>query len=211
MARYTGPVCRICRRENRKIYLKGRRCMSPKCAMERRPYPPGQFGQAGQRRRRRSDYGLQLRSKQALRYAYGVLEGQLRRYVRQAERMPGVAGENLLRLLETRLDNVVYRAGFASSRREARQLVRHRHVEVNGRVVNIPSFRVRPGDVVRLREKSKNLQPVVEALSAGGGRVPRWLQVDFEARTVTVTDLPRRDDIPDVPADEQVVMEFYSR
>lgn len=211
MARYTGPVCRICRRENRKIYLKGRRCLSPKCAMERRPYPPGQFGQSGQRRRRRSDYGLQLRSKQALRFAYGVLESQLRRYVRQAERMPGVAGENLLRLLETRLDNVVYRAGFALSRRQARQLVRHRHVEVNGRVVDIPSYRVRPGDVIRAREKSRSLLPVAEAVQAGFSRPARWLQVDVDAHTVVVADLPSRSDVTDAPADEQVVMEFYSR
>ncbi len=209
MARYTGPVCRLCRREGRKLYLKGMRCMSPKCGVDKRPYAPGQFGQHG-RRRRTSDFALQLRQKQALRVSYGLLEGQLSMYVVQAERMPGVAGENLLRLLETRLDNVVYRAGMATSRREARQLVRHRHVLVNDHPVNIPSFRVRANDVVKVRERDKNLVSVVHAIEVGAKVPPRWLTVDFENRVATVADLPRREDI-DVQADEQVVMEFYSR
>jgi small subunit ribosomal protein S4 len=183
--------------------------MGPKCGVEKRPYAPGQFGQHG-RRRRTSDFALQLRQKQALRVSYGLLEGQLGMYVVQAERMPGVAGENLLRLLETRLDNVVYRAGMATSRREARQLVRHRHVTVNDHPVNIPSFRVRASDVVKVRERDKNLTSVVHAIEIGAKVPPRWLTVDFENRVATVADLPRREDI-DVQADEQIVMEFYSR
>jgi small subunit ribosomal protein S4 len=210
MARYLGPVCRLCRRENRKLFLKGQRCLSTKCALERRPYPPGQFGQQLSRRRRRSDYAIQLRHKQALRAYYGVLEQQFKRYVRQAERLPGVAGENLLRLLETRLDNVVYRAGFATSRAQARQLVSQRHFLVNGRIVNIPSYRVRPGDEVRVREKSQKLLPLVQAIELSPRVPPRWLEVDYENRVIKVTDLPARLDI-DVPADEQAVMEFYSR
>lgn len=211
MARYTGPVCRLCRRERRKLYLKGQRCLSPKCALEKRPYPPGQFGEQAGRRRRRSDYAVQLRNKQALRMFYGVLEGQFKRYVRQAERMPGVTGENLLRLLEGRLDNVVYRAGFAASRRQARQLVGQRHFQVNGRIVDIPSYRVRPGDVITVKDKSRNIPPIVEAVETGARVPPRWLEVNPENRTVRVLDLPAREDITDLPADEQVVIEFYSR
>ncbi len=210
MARYTGPVCRLCRREGRKLYLKGQRCLSPRCAVEKRPYPPGQFGEHAQRRRRRTDYALQLRTKQALRTFYGILEGQMKRYVGQAERMPGVTGDNLLRLLETRLDSVVYRAGFVSSRRQARQLIGQRHFAVNGHVVTIASYRVRPGDVVTVREKSKNLPPIVEAVDVGARIAPRWLEVDYEQRSIRVLDLPAREDI-EVPADEQLVVEFYSR
>ncbi len=210
MARYRGPVCRLCRREGRKLYLKGQRCLT-KCTLDKRPYPPGQFGQQAGRRRRRSDYGIQLRQKQALKAQYGILEGQFKRYVREAERMPGVAGENLLRLLETRLDNVVYRAGFAASRPQARQLVSQRHFEVNGRVVNIPSYRVRVGDEIRVREKSKNIQPIVEAIEVAPRTPPRWLEVDPEQRRAKVVDLPRREDITDVQVDEQTVLEFYSR
>jgi small subunit ribosomal protein S4 len=183
--------------------------MGAKCGFEKRPYAPGQFGQHG-RRRRTSDFALQLRQKQALRVSYGLLEGQLGTYVRQAERMPGVAGENLLRLLETRLDNVVYRAGLATSRREARQLVRHRHFLVNDRAVNVPSFRVRQNDVVKVAEKFKNLKPIALAVEVGAKVPPRWLTVDYEQRVVSISDLPRREDI-DVQADEQVVLEFYSR
>lgn len=151
-----------------------------------------------------------MRTKQTLRYAYGVLESQLRRYVAHAERMPGVAGDNLLRLLETRLDNVVYRANFGSSRREARQLIRHRHFEVNGRIVTIPSYRVRTGDVVKVRDKSKNLLPIAHAVEVSANIAPRWIEVGVEARTARIADLPKREDI-EVPVDEQLVMGFYSR
>ncbi|MBC7288277.1 MAG: 30S ribosomal protein S4 [Armatimonadetes bacterium] len=208
MARYRGPVCRLCRREGRKLYLKGQRCFT-KCTFDKRPVPPGQFG--SQSGRRKSDYAIQLRQKQALKAQYGVLENQFKRYVREAERMPGVAGENLLRLLETRLDNVVYRCGFASSRAQARQLVSQRHFEVNGHPVNIASYRVRVGDVIRVREKSMNIPPIVEALRAASRVPPRWLEVDPDQRTARVVDLPRRDDITDVQVDEQTVLEFYSR
>ena len=211
MARYRGPVCRICRREGKKLYLKGPKCYTPKCPFEKRPYPPGQFGPQQQRRRRMSDYAIQLRQKQTMKMIYGVLEKQFKRYVKEAMRMPGVTGDNLFRLLETRLDNVVYRAGFAESRRQARQLVRHRHFEVNGRVVDIPSYRVRVGDEIRVREKSKNLQPIEAAITASAKTPPRWLDVDYENRVIRVVDLPKREDITDVPVDEQVVIEFYSR
>ncbi len=210
MARYTGPVCRLCRREGRKLYLKGQRCTSPKCAVEKRPYPPGQLGEHGRRRRRRTDYAVQLRTKQAIRTFYGLLEGQFRRYVSQAERMPGVPGDNLLALLETRLDSVVSRAGLVASRAQARQLIGQRHFEVNGRVVTVASYRVRPGEVVAVREKSRNLPPIVEAVEVAARVAPRWLEVDYERRTAKVVNLPAREDV-DVPGDEQVVVEFYSR
>ncbi|MCD6352346.1 MAG: 30S ribosomal protein S4 [Armatimonadetes bacterium] len=210
MGRYTGPVCRLCRREGRKLYLKGQRCLSPKCAMEKRAYPPGQFGQHRGRRRRRSDYAVQLRAKQTLRTFYGLLEHQFKRYVDQAERMPGVTGDNLLALLETRLDSVVYRSGLVASRAQARQLVGQRHFLVNGHVVDIPSYRVRPGDEIAVREKSRNIQPIVEAIEIGARVPPRWLEVDYENRKIKVVDMPTRQDI-DVPGDEQLVIEFYSR
>lgn len=190
--------------------MKGQRCLSPKCAVEKRPYPPGQFGEHGRRRRRRTDYAVQLRTKQAIRTFYGLLEGQFRRYVSQAERMPGVTGDNLLALLETRLDSVVYRAGLVASRAQARQLIGQGHFEVNGRAVTVASYRVRPGDVVGVREKSRNLPPIVEAVEVGARVAPRWLEVDYEKGTARVVDLPAREDI-DVPGDEQVVVEFYSR
>src|SRR6266545_1606275 len=185
MARYTGPDCKLCRREREKLYLKGRRCESPKCAIEKRPYPPGEHGRT---RIKESEYLMQLREKQKARRIYGVLERQFRGYYQAAASQPGVTGENLLRLLETRLDNVVYRAGLATSRDQARQLVRHKHFLVNGRSVNVPSFRIRPGDRVEVRQRSRNLLIVHDAVEASESRViPPWLDVDRGALAVTVT------------------------
>jgi len=211
MARYKGPVCRKCRREGQKLFLKGQRCTSPKCSFEKKAYPPGQLGEAGLRRRRTSDYGTQLREKQKLRTMYGVLEKPLRRYVEHAERMEGVAGENLLRLLEARLDNIVYRAALAASRAEARQLVSHGHIVVNGRTVSVASFRVRPGDVVKVRDKSRDIAPVAAATGAAGGRaVLSWLQCDPDGRMATMVAVPERSEI-EADVDEQMIIEFYSR
>ena len=210
MARYKGPVCRKCRREGQKLFLKGQRCYGPKCAWEKKQYPPGQSGEGGSRRRP-SDYAMQMREKQKLRGFYSVLEKPFRKYVRQAERMDGVAGENLLRLLECRLDNVVYRAGMAQSRKEARQLVAHRHFTVNGHIVDVASVRVRPGDVVKCRDKSKDIAPVAAAAASAGGRPQlSWLQVDLGTRTATMVSMPERAEI-DTQVDEQTIIEFYSR
>lgn len=211
MARYKGPVCRICRREGQKLFLKGQRCYGPKCAFEKKAYPPGQFGERGTRRRRPSDYGIQLREKQKLRNTYGVLEKPFRRYVREAEGLEGVGGENLLRLLETRLDNIVYRSGVAASRPEARQLVVHGHFTVNDKRADVPSYRCRPGDVIKAKDKSKDIAPIAAAAGAAGGRPQlSWLQADPEGRTATVVSLPDRAEI-DVVINEQMVMEYYSR
>jgi small subunit ribosomal protein S4 len=208
MARYIGPDCKLCRRERQKLYLKGTKCDSPKCPVELRPYPPGEHGRG---RVRESEYLLQLREKQKARRIYGVLERQFRGYYEDATRMEGLTGLNLLRLLETRLDNVVYRGGLARSRDEARQLVRHRHVTVNGRTVNIPSYRVRPGDVVEIREKSRNITPVIGALEIFGRHpVPDWLHADVEARRIEVRALPERHQI-DVPVQEHLIVELYSK
>jgi small subunit ribosomal protein S4 len=208
MARYTGPDCKLCRRERQKLYLKGTRCESPKCAIERRPYPPGEHGRA---RIKESEYLTQLREKQKARRIYGVLERQFRGYYQAAATQEGVTGENLLRLLETRLDNAVYRAGFSTSRDQARQLVRHRHFQVNGRIVSIPSFRVRPGDVIEVRERSRNLLPVQEAVQLSESRViPPWLDVDTTGFRITVRDLPGRAMI-DTPVQEQLIVELYSK
>jgi small subunit ribosomal protein S4 len=211
MARYKEAVCRLCRREGVKLFLKGQRCLGPKCAVDKRPYPPGQAGEAGARRRRPGDYALQLREKQKLRSIYGMLEKPFRAYVRTAERLPGVAGVILLQLLERRLDNVVFRAGFAQSRPEARQLVAHRHVQVNGRTVDVPSFRVRIGDVVKIAENDKGITPVVNAVNLAGGRPGcPWMTVDLDSRTTTFNAIPQRSEI-DVNVNETQVMEFYSR
>ena len=211
MARYTGPVCRLCRREGQKLYLKGQRCNGPKCAWEKKQYPPGHLGEASLRRRRQSDYGIQLREKQKLRRIYGVLEKPFRRYVRRAERMDGVTSENLLRLLETRLDNLVYRAGLAASRAEARQLVAHGHIAVNEAVVDRPSFGATPGDALGVVQKSRDIAPVAGAAAAAGGKAQlSWLQTDPENRTATVMAMPDRAEI-DVEVDEQTIIEFYSR
>jgi len=208
MARYTGPVCRLCRREGQKLFLKGDRCYGDKCSVARRPYPPGIHGQG---RHKISEYGQQLREKQKCKRVYGVLERQFTRYFDMAERKPGVTGENLLQILESRLDNVVYRLGFASSRAEARQLVRHRHFTVNGRIVSLPSYRVRPGDVVAVKESSRSLNKFVEAAEEMSQRIiPEWLDLNVEAMEGRVLSLPTRDQI-DTDVQEQVVVELYSR
>lgn len=208
MARYTGADCRLCRREGIKLFLKGDRCYGDKCAIERRPYPPGQ---AGKKRPRDSEYRVQLREKQRAKRMYGLLEKQFRAYYELASRQAGITGENLLRLLESRLDNVVYRLGFAKSRDEARQITRHGHVTVNGRRVNIPSFRVRPGDLVAVGPKSKELLVIKTSLIASEKiEVPGWLEVDIEKLQGTVLSLPTREMI-DAPVREQLIVELYSK
>ncbi|TDY42828.1 SSU ribosomal protein S4P [Alicyclobacillus sacchari] len=208
MARYTGPVCRLCRREGIKLYLKGERCFSEKCAIDKRPYAPGQHGQG---RKRNSEYGSQLREKQKARRYYGVLESQFERYYEEAARRRGVTGETLLSLLESRLDNVVYRLGFAASRAEARQIVRHGHIEVNGRRVDIPSFLAREGDVIAIREKSRDNGRIKELVESIGNRtIPAWLQLDVEKLSGKVLRKPEREEI-DTPVAEQMIVEYYSR
>lgn len=210
MARYIGAVCRLCRREGVRLYLKGERCYSAKCAIERRAFPPGEHSQT-RSRRRVSDYGLQLREKQKLRRIYGVLERQFRRYFDEAERRPGVTGAILLQLLERRLDNVVYRLGFATSRAQARVLVSQGHFAVNGRPVNVASFLVNVGDVVAVREKSRGLAPFVAAAErAGGRRLASWLEMDADVFQGRVLSLPAREEI-DTQVQEELVVEFYSR
>jgi small subunit ribosomal protein S4 len=208
MSRYRGPVSRLCRREGMKLFLKGAKCYTKKCPFERRPSPPGQHAV---RRRKMSDYGVQLREKQRVRRVYSVHERQFKRYFETAERRPGVTGENLLRLLETRLDNVVFRMGFASSRAQARQLVTHGHFEVNGTPTNIPSYQAREGDRVEVRGTSRKadyFKNVRDALA--GAQRPDWLNVDADKMTGSVTALPRRDQMP-LELNEQLVVEFYSR
>lgn len=208
MARYTGPVCRLCRREGQKLFLKGERCYSAKCSVGRRAYAPGQHGQG---RKKSSEYGLQLRAKQKARRYYGVNEVQFHHYFEIAERKAGVTGENLLRLLESRLDNIVYRVGFASSRAEARQLVGHGHFEVNGKRVDIASYLVKPGDIISICEKSRGsekIKAVVEANSAHP--VPQWVDVNRDALEAKIINLPERDMI-DAPIEEQLIVEFYSK
>jgi small subunit ribosomal protein S4 len=208
MARYTDSVCRLCRREGVKLFLKGERCYTDKCAIERRNYPPGQHGQA---RAKFSEYAIQLREKQKLRRIYGVLERQFRRYFRAAERGKGVTGESLLILLERRLDNLVYRMGFANSRSEGRQLVRHGHFAINGRKVNIPSYLVNAGDMITVREKSRQITRIGEALEASQRRgIPDWLEVDRQAFTARVKALPARADLT-APINEKLVVELYSK
>ena len=208
MSRYTGPVCRQCRREGTKLFLKGDRCYTEKCGVERRAYPPGQHGQG---RPRFSDYGVQLREKQKVKRMYGVQEAQFRLTMGSATRMRGRTGENLLSLLERRLDNVVFRLGFATSRAEARQLVRHGHFEVEGRKVDVPSFRVRAGSRVRVREKSRQVARITEALEALERRsVPGWLELDKERFEGIVKTLPTREDVT-MPIQEQLIVELYSR
>ena len=209
MGRYIGPVCRLCRREGVKLYLKGERCYSPKCAMERRPYPPGQHGQ--KRARRPSDYAVRLREKQKLRRIYGISERQFRNLFEEASKKKGVTGSVFLGLLESRLDNVVYRLGSAVSRRQARQLVRHGHITVNGRRVDLPSYRVRPGDEIAVAEKSRNLELIRQNLEAMKGRkVGPWLSLDVEGMKGKFLRLPDREDLA-LPVNEQLVIEFYSR
>ena len=208
MARYTDPVCRLCRREGAKLFLKGTRCYSKKCAFERRQAPPGQHGV---RRRKVGDYGLQLREKQKIRRVYSVLERQFQGYFETASSTPGVTGENLLRMLETRIDNVVFRAGFAPSRSAARQMVRHRHFWVNGRTVDIPSFQVKAGDEVQVRDKSKEMSAIKSALEARKGQgVPDWIDLNVEKLSGRVLHIPTRASIP-VPINEQLIVELYSK
>ncbi len=208
MSRYRGPVSRLCRREGMKLFLKGAKCYTKKCPFERRPTPPGQHGV---RRRKMSDFGVQLREKQKVRRVYSVHERQFKRYFETAERRPGVTGENLLRLLETRLDNVVYRMGFASSRGQARQLVTHGHFAVNGQPTNVASFQVGEGDRIEVRESSRRaayFKSLREALA--GAQRPDWLSVDTDKMIGSVSTLPRRDQMP-LELNEQLVVEYYSR
>ena len=208
MARYTGPSCRLCRRENMELFLKGDRCYTDKCAIKRRNYPPGQHGQG---RTKNSAYGIQLREKQKVRRIYGLMENQFRGYFAEADRMKGVTGENLLSLLERRLDNVVYRLGFASSRSESRQLVRHGHFTLNGKKVDIPSIQTRVGDVIELREKSRKIVSINDALDAVARRgIPQWLELDRDAFKGNLKALPVRDDVT-TPIQEQLVVELYSK
>ena len=208
MARYTGPVCRLCRRDRMKLFLKGTKCDSMKCPIERRPYPPGDHGRS--RRQQGSEYLTQLREKQKARRIYGLMEKQFRKLYSEAVRQNGVTGENLLRLLETRLDNVAFRAGWGSSRSQARQLVRHGHVKVNGKRVNIPSFQVRKGDVVSLSEKAKAMIVVRQNIDTLDRQLSPWLEGADNGQQVTVRELPLRAHI-DVPVREQLIVELYSK
>ncbi len=208
MARYTGPVCRHCRRENQKLFLKGDRCYTDKCSFERRGYPPGQHGQG---RIKFSEYGIQLREKQKIKRMYGLGEKQFRSYFEEAERRKGVTGSNLLSLLERRLDNVAYRSGLANSRAEARHLVKHGHFIVNDSKVNIPSLHVNKGDLITVCEKSRNKTVIRYALEAVKRReIPQWLELDSEQFTAKVRDLPSRDDVT-APMEERLVVELYSK
>ena len=209
MARYTGAVCRLCRREGQKLFLKGERCYTAKCSVARRAYAPGQHGQA--RNKKASEYGRQLRTKQYAKRYYGVLEGQFRHYFEMAEKMQGVTGENLLRICESRLDNVVYRLGFAASRKEARQLVLHRHFTVNGHKVNIPSFLTRPGQVVAMKDGSRSLDKMKAIVEANAGRpIPKWLELNRETLEAKIVAVPNREDI-DLPIEETLIVELYSK
>ncbi len=208
MARYTGPVCRLCRREDLKLFLKGDRCYTDKCAFERRAYPPGQHGQG---RKKRSDYGEQLREKQKVKRMYCLAEKQFKGYYRAGSRAKGVTGENLLMLLERRLDNLVYRLGFASTRSEARQLVRHRHFLRNGRICNIPSAILRPGDTITVKDKSQKIAKITEAMAAVERRgVPTWLELDKEGFKGMMKDMPIREELS-MPIREQLIVELYSK
>lgn len=206
MARYTGPSCRLCRREGQKLFLKGERCYSTKCAIDRRNYAPGQHGQG---RKKISDYGLQLREKQKAKRFYGVLETQFKNYFEKAASKPGITGENLLTMLETRLDNVVFRMGFASSRKEAKQLVRHGHFQLNGHKVDIPSLTVSEGDVIKVKENSSN-SPKFKELKEAAVNTPGWVSVDFEKLEGKVISYPTRQDI-DIPIEEHLIVELYSK
>ena len=208
MARYTGAVCRLCRREGQKLFLKGERCYSEKCSVGLRGYAPGQHGQG---RKKSSEYGMQLRAKQTARRFYGVQENQFHHYFEIAERKQGITGDNLLRILESRLDNVVYRVGFASSRAEARQLVGHGHYEVNGKRVDIASYLLKAGDVVSICEKSRASEKIKAVVEANSARpVPEWIDVDRNNLSAKVIALPTREQI-EAPVDEQLIVEYYSR
>ena len=208
MARYTGSVCRLCRREGCKLFLKGEKCYGPKCTVNARPTPPGEHGQA--RQRKMSEYGMQLREKQKAKRAYGVLESQFHKYFEEAERQKGITGDNLLVLLERRLDNVVYRTGFGASRPMARQLILHGHIRVNGKKVDIPSYLVKAGDVITIREKSAE-SDYFKSLREGTGKVmPSWLTIDAQNLKATVEAMPKREDI-DLTIQENLIVELYSR
>ena len=207
MARYREAVCRQCRREGIKLFLKGARCFGEKCAIERRNYPPGQHGLS---RTKLTNYGIQLREKQKAKHIYGVLETQFRRYFARAEREKGITGENLLKLLERRLDNVVFRLGLAASRRESRQMVAHGHIQVNARKVSVPSYIVRVGETVQLRASSKMQERVVDNIGAGRSAVPAWLDLDINQKKGTVRGLPVREDIQ-IPVQEQLIVELFSK
>jgi small subunit ribosomal protein S4 len=208
VARYTGPVCRLCRREDMKLFCKGDRCYTDKCAFERRAYPPGQHGQG---RRKRSDYGDQLREKQKVKRIYGVMEKQFKSYYHKANRMKGVTGENLLLLLERRFDNLIYRFGFAATRSEARQLVRQRHFQVNGKICNVPSALLRPGDIITVKEKSRQVAKINEALTAVQRRgMPTWLDLNRDEFKGTIKEMPVREELT-LPIREQLIVELYSK
>ena len=210
MARYLGPVCRLCRREGMKLFLKGERCHSEKCAIEKRNFIPGQHGK--DRKAKLVGYGLQLREKQKLRRVYGLLEAQFRNGFEKAAHQKGITGENLFVGLERRLDNVVYRMGFGTSRAQARQIVRHGHIQVNGRKVNIPSFQVKPGDEVAVREPSKNNPTILAARDATAhAPSPGWMDVDRENLHGKISGLPKRDELIQIPINEQLIVELYSK
>jgi len=212
MARYTGPVCKLCRREGEKLFLKGERCYSPKCAIEKRNYPPGQHGRMAQwARSRESDYGAQLRAKQKARRVYGILENQFRRYYRQAIKARGLTGLTLLQILESRLDNVIYRMGYASSRAQARQLVTHGHFTVNGRRTDIPSMQVKPGDLVQVREGSRSKTLIKDLMAMAEERnAPEWITRNLKDMSGSILRLPERAEI-DANLNEQLIVEYYSR
>ena len=211
MARHIGPVCRLCRREGMKLFLKGERCYGHNCAIEKRNFVPGQHGKT-RRPKKLSGYGTQLREKQRVRRIYGVLERQFRNYYEKAVHMKGVVGENLLALLERRLDSVIYRMGFAASRSQARQVVRHGHIQVNGQKVDIPSFSVKPGDIVEVRESRRKHAGVLAALEASAhGMAPSWIELDRESFKGKIIGLPRRDELVQIPINEQLIVELYSR
>ncbi|ABV33172.1 MULTISPECIES: 30S ribosomal protein S4 [Pseudothermotoga] len=209
MARYTGPICRLCRREGMKLYLKGERCFTEHCAFDKRPYAPGDHGR---QRGKLSQYGTQLRAKQVMRVIYGIPERQFEHYFEKALGMSGDTRENLVRLVESRVDNIVYRLGFAISRRQARQLVTHGHFSVNGVKIDIPSYKLRPGDIVEVREKSRSLAAIKHAVESSKDRtqVP-WVEVDFDSYRGTFLRLPNLEEVTDLPVDVQAIVEFYSR
>lgn len=208
MARYTGAVCKLCRREGKKLFLKGERCYTGKCSVDRRSYAPGQHGQG---RKKTSEYGMQLRAKQQARRYYGIQEGQFHKYFLMAERRQGITGENLLRICESRLDNVAYLLGWASSRAEARQLITHGHYLVNGKKVNVPSYLLKAGDVVSVKDKSRDSEKFKAVIEANGSRpVPEWLDKNAEDLTAKVVKLPDREQI-EVPVEEHLIVEFYSK
>ena len=210
MARYKGPVCRICRREGMKLFLKGERCHTEKCAIEKRNFAPGQHGK--DRKPKLVGYGLQLREKQKARRYYGLLEGQFRNLFEKAAKMKGITGENLLNMLERRLDNTVYRMGFGTSRAQARQVVRHGHIQVNGRKVNIPSYLVKPGDTIEVREKSRNNPTILGARDATAhAPSPNWLEVDRDGLKARVIGQPKREELVQIQLNEQLIVELYSK